>query len=43
MRDLSEEDPREVEAGKWGLNYIGLDGNIACMVHDPPHCTISLP
>jgi len=33
MRDLSEEDPREVEAGKWGLNYIGLDGNIACMVN----------
>jgi len=33
MRDQSEEDPREVEAGKWGLNYIGLDGNIACMVN----------
>jgi len=33
MRDTSEEDPREVEAGKWGLNYIGLDGNIACMVN----------
>jgi succinyl-CoA synthetase beta subunit len=33
MRDMSEEDPREVEAGKWGLNYIGLDGNIACMVN----------
>merc|ERR1712070_853298 len=33
MRDLTEEDPREVEADKWGLNYIGLDGNIACMVN----------
>jgi len=33
MRDQSEEDPREVEADKWGLNYIGLDGNIACMVN----------
>jgi len=33
MRDVSEEDPREVEADKWGLNYIGLDGNIACMVN----------
>jgi len=33
MRDLNEEDPREVEAGRFGLNYIGLDGNIACMVN----------
>jgi succinyl-CoA synthetase beta subunit len=33
MRDLNEEDPREVEAGKFDLNYIGLDGNIACMVN----------
>ena len=33
MRDLNEEDPREVEASKFGLNYIGLDGNIACMVN----------
>ncbi len=33
MRDLSEEDPREVEASKYGLNYIGLDGNIACLVN----------
>ena len=32
-RDLTEEDPREVEAGKFDLNYIGLDGNIACMVN----------
>nr|MDQ2868908.1 ADP-forming succinate--CoA ligase subunit beta [Verrucomicrobiota bacterium] len=33
MRDTSEEDPREVEASKHGLNYIGLDGNIACLVN----------
>ena len=33
MRDLNEEDPREVEATKFGLNYIGLDGTIACMVN----------
>jgi len=33
MRDISEEDPREVEASKFGLNYIGLDGNIACLVN----------
>ena len=33
MRDLNEEDTREVEASKFGLNYIGLDGNIACMVN----------
>jgi len=32
-RDLEEEDPREVEASKSGLNYIGLDGNIACLVN----------
>ena len=32
-RDLDEEDPREVEASKSGLNYIGLDGNIACLVN----------
>jgi succinyl-CoA synthetase beta subunit len=33
MRDVGEEDPREVEASKFNLNYIGLDGNIACMVN----------
>jgi succinyl-CoA synthetase beta subunit len=33
MRDVTEEDPREVEASKFELNYIGLDGNIACMVN----------
>jgi succinyl-CoA synthetase beta subunit len=33
MRDLNEEDPREVEASMFNLNYIGLDGTIACMVN----------
>src|SRR5437588_11954980 len=33
MRDTAEEDPREVEASKHGLNYIGLDGDIACLVN----------
>src|SRR6476660_5023275 len=33
MRDIAEEDPREVEASKHGLTYIGLDGNIACLVN----------
>jgi succinyl-CoA synthetase beta subunit len=33
MRDLDEEDPFEVEAGKHGLNYIKLDGNVGCMVN----------
>jgi succinyl-CoA synthetase beta subunit len=33
MRDIEEEDPREVEASKFNLNYIGLDGNIGCMVN----------
>jgi succinyl-CoA synthetase beta subunit len=32
-RDLDEEDPAEVEAGKYGLNYIKLDGNVGCMVN----------
>src|SRR5579884_1441018 len=31
LRDLNEEDPLEVEASRFGLNYIKLDGNIACM------------
>ena len=35
MRDTSEEDPREVAASEVGLNYIGLDGNIACLVNGP--------
>jgi succinyl-CoA synthetase beta subunit len=33
QRDLAQEDPREVEASKYDLNYIGLDGNIGCMVN----------
>ena len=33
MRDLDEEDPLEVEAKKYDLNYIKLDGNIGCMVN----------
>jgi succinyl-CoA synthetase beta subunit len=33
MRDVAEEDSREVEASKHDLNYIGLDGNIACLVN----------
>ena len=33
MRDVNEEDPREVEASKFSLNYIGLEGNIACLVN----------
>jgi succinyl-CoA synthetase beta subunit len=33
LRDISEEDPLEVEASKYSLNYIRLDGNIGCMVN----------
>ncbi len=33
LRDLNEEDPKEIEAAKFNLNYIALDGNIACMVN----------
>jgi succinyl-CoA synthetase beta subunit len=33
LRDLNEEDPREIEAGKFELSYISLDGNIGCMVN----------
>ncbi len=33
MRDISEEDPLEVEASKYHLNYIKLDGNVGCMVN----------
>jgi len=32
-RDWSMEDPRDVKAAKYGINYIGLDGNIGCMVN----------
>lgn len=34
MDDLSESDPTETEAAKWGLKYIGMDGNIACFGKD---------
>ena len=33
LRDTDEEDPSEIEAGKHGLNYIKLDGNVGCMVN----------
>jgi succinyl-CoA synthetase beta subunit len=33
LRDLDEEDPREIEASKHGLSYISLEGNIGCMVN----------
>jgi len=33
LRDTTQEDPREVNASKYDLNYIGLDGNIGCMVN----------
>ena len=33
MRDFKEEDSREIEASKFGLSYIGLDGNIGCLVN----------
>jgi succinyl-CoA synthetase beta subunit len=33
LRDLDEEDPLEIEASKFGLNYIKLDGSVACMVN----------
>ena len=33
LRDTSQEDERELEASKWDLNYISLDGNIGCMVN----------
>jgi succinyl-CoA synthetase beta subunit len=33
LRDVTEEDPLEVEASKYGLNYIKLDGSVGCMVN----------
>lgn len=33
MRDISEEDPTEVEADKFNLNFVKLDGNVGCMVN----------
>ena len=37
QRDTSMEDPREVAASQYGLNYIGLDGNIGCMGQSSKH------
>jgi succinyl-CoA synthetase beta subunit len=33
MRDVTEEDPTEVEAGEFNLNFVKLDGNVGCMVN----------
>lgn len=33
QRDTAEEDPREIDAEKYGLNYVGMDGNVGCMVN----------
>ena len=33
LRDTAQEDQREVQASKFDLNYIGLDGNIGCLVN----------
>ncbi len=33
LRDIREEDPTEVEAGNYGLNFVKLDGNVGCMVN----------
>ncbi len=33
LRDISEEDPTEVEAGQFNLNFVKLDGNVGCMVN----------
>ena len=33
LRDFEEEDPREIESSKYGLSYIGLDGDIGCLVN----------
>jgi succinyl-CoA synthetase beta subunit len=33
LRDFAEEDPTEVEAGKYNLNFVKLDGNVGCMVN----------
>lgn len=38
LRDESQSDPREVIASHYNLNYVGLDGNIGCMVRDKYHC-----
>jgi len=33
LRDTTQEDPREVAAAKWNLNYVGMEGNIGCLVN----------
>jgi malate-CoA ligase subunit beta len=33
MRDVSQEDPREAQAAQSGLNYVGLDGDIGCIIN----------
>ena len=33
LRDSSQENQKEIEAAKWDLNYVALDGNIGCMVN----------
>ena len=33
MRDESQEDALELDASKWGLNYVTLDGTVGCMVN----------
>ena len=40
-RDLDEEDPNEIEASKFGLAYISLDGNIGCLVNGAGLATVS--
>lgn len=51
MDDMTESDPTEMEAAKWDLKYIGLDGNIACfgmettliLAHRSTHASVSVP
>ncbi len=38
MDDMTESDPTEMEAAKWDLKYIGLDGNIACFGTETKSC-----
>ncbi len=38
LRDTREEDPMDVEAGEAGLNFVKLDGNVACMVNGAGSC-----
>jgi len=43
QEDTSENDPREVEAAKWNLNYIGMTGNIGCLGETTPTSTTHTP